>query len=119
MGSSYYQLFYHFVWTTYKRNQWIDERIEDILERLILEKLTATKSELLAFGCTKDHVHLLVKLHPSISVAMIGGEVKGYTSYVISNQIRIDLGFRWQRGYAAFSVSNWDLPKFLKYIKNQ
>jgi len=119
MGSSYHQLYYHFVWTTYKRNCWIDKEIEKNLEILIRDKVSSMKSELMAFGCTGDHVHLLVKLHPSVSLSRIVGEVKGYTSYVIANQIKSSVGFCWQGGYGAFSVSSWDLPRTIKYIHNQ
>ncbi len=49
--------------------------------------ISEKKSELLSFGCTSDHVHLLVRLHPAISVSEITGEVKGYSSCVIANQI--------------------------------
>jgi REP element-mobilizing transposase RayT len=73
----------------------------------------------MAFGCTSDHVHLLVKLHPAVSLSVIVGEIKGYTSYVIANQIRPELGFRWEGGYGAFSISSWDLPKIIKYLDNQ
>ncbi len=119
MGSSYLQLYFHIVWTTYKRYQWIDNEIEKFLDSMIRERLLTAKSELLAFGCTGDHVHLLFKLHPSASVSVIVGEVKGYTSFVIANQIRPELGFRWQGGYGAFSVSKRDLPGLIKYIINQ
>jgi REP element-mobilizing transposase RayT len=119
MGSSYLQLYFHFVWSTYKRVPWIDDEIELHLESLIRERIIIKKSELMAFGCTSDHVHLLVKLHPAVSLSVIVGEIKGYTSYVIANQIRPELGFRWEGGYGAFSISSWDLPKIIKYLDNQ
>ena len=118
-GSSYHQLFFHFVWTTYKRNCWIDEGIEKDIEILIRDKVSSMKSELMAFGCISVHVHLLVKLHPTVSLSEIVGEVKGYTSYVIANQINPGLGFRWQGGYGALSVSSWDLSRTKYYIHNQ
>ena len=98
MGSTYLQLYYHIVWSTYKRYPWINDRVEKALEKLIRDKIIAAKSELLAFGCTSDHVHLLVILHPSTNVSVIVGEIKGYSSYVIANHIIPDLGFRWQAG---------------------
>jgi len=119
MGSSFHQLYFHIVWTTYKRNQWIDERIEKDLRKLIRERITVAKSEILAIGCTSDHIHLLVKLHPYISVAVIVGEIKGYISYVIANLIMPEIGFRWQGGYGVFSVSRRDIPGLLKYVNNQ
>ena len=119
MGSSYHQLFYHFVWGTYKRHELIDEEIEKVIKRLIRDKIEEKKSELLSIGCTYDHVHLLVRLHPAVSVSEIIGEIKGYSSYVISNQIYPDSGFRWQGGFGAISVSTKELSRLIEYIENQ
>ena len=119
MGSSFTQLYYHFVWTTYKRSLMINDEIETYLERLIRDKIIEHNSELLAFGCTKDHVHLLVRLHPSQSVAGIIGVIKGYTSYVLANRFQPDLGFRWQGGYGAFTVPERDLMRLTKYLERQ
>jgi REP element-mobilizing transposase RayT len=62
---------------------------------------------------TTDHVHLLVRLHPSIAVARLMAEVKGFSSHAVTSR------FRWQRGYGAFSVSFDDLPAVESYIRNQ
>jgi len=119
MGSSYHQLFYHFVWGTYKRHEMIDEEIEKVIKRLIRDKIEEKKSELLSFGCTCDHVHLLVRLHPAVSVSEIIGEIKGYSSYVISNQIYPDSGFRWQGGFGAITISKKELSRLIEYVENQ
>ena len=119
MGSSYHQLFYHFVWGTYKRHEMIDAEIEKVIKRLIRDKIEEKKSELLSFGCTCDHVHLLVRLHPAVSVSEIIGEIKGYSSYVISNQIYPDSGFRWQGGFGAITISKKELSRLVQYVENQ
>jgi putative transposase len=119
MGSSYHQLYYHFVWGTYKRYEMINKEIEKDLKRLIYDKILEKKCELLSFGCTCDHVHLLVRLHPAVNVSEIIGEVKGYSSYVISNQIYPDSGFRWQGGFGAITVSKRELSRLIEYIENQ
>ncbi len=119
MGSTYHQLFYHFVWGTYKRHEMIDAKIEKDLKRLIRDKIIENKSELLCFGCTTDHVHLLVRLHPAVSVSGIIGEVKGYSSYVIANQIRLESGFRWQGGFGAPTIFGDDLPRLIQHIDSQ
>jgi REP element-mobilizing transposase RayT len=97
----------------------IDDLIEKDLKKLIKDKITEKKSELLCFGCTADHVHLLVRLHPAVSVSEIIGETKGYTSYVISNQIHPNFDFRWQGGFGALSLSRKEIPELRRYIENQ
>jgi len=119
VGSSYHQLYYQLVWSTYRRHELINGDMEHDLKRLIQDKLIEHKSELLSFGCTTDHVHLLVRLHPAVSVSEIIGEIKGYSSYVISNQIYPDSGFRWQGGFGALTVGEKDLPRLVQYIENQ
>ena len=119
MVSAYHQLYYHFIWGTYERQKMIDERIEKVLKKLIKDKVNEKKSELICFGCTDDHVHLLVRLHPAVSISEIIGEVKGYSSYVIANQIQLENDFRWQGGFGALSVSRNDIPRLIVYIENQ
>ena len=119
MGSTYHQLNYHFVWGTYKRHKLIDAKIEKDLKRLIYDKIIENKSEPLCFGCTTDHIHLLVRLHPAVSVSGIIGEVNGYSSYVIANRIHLESGFRWQGGFGALTISGDDLPRLIQYISNQ
>ena len=119
MGSTYHQLYYHFVWSTYKRLEMINGGVEIDLKRLIRDKIIENKSELLSFGCTSDHVHVLARLHPAVSVSAIIGEIKGYSSYVMANQIEPKSDFRWQGGYGALTVSKRDIPRLIQYIENQ
>ncbi len=119
MGPTYHQLYYHLIWSTFKRHELIDGEIEIDLERLFIDKIIENKSELICFGCTTDHIHLLVRLHPSVSISGIVGEVKGYSSYVISNHNHPNSGFRWQGGYGALTVSRWDISGLIRYIDNQ
>ena len=109
MGSTYHQLFYHLVWGTYKRIDLIDEYIEKDLKKLIEDKTIEYKSELLCFGWMPDHIHLLIRLHPAVSVSKIIGEIKGFSLFMIANCMYPESGFRWQRGFGAFTVSRKEL----------
>jgi len=119
MRSLYHQLYFHIVWGTYQKLAMIDETVEPILQKLIKDKIREKNSEMLSFGCTADHVHLLVRMIPSISVAELIGEIKGYSSFVISNKVQPEIGFRWQGGYGVLTFSQKDLPWLIKYVRNQ
>jgi REP element-mobilizing transposase RayT len=97
----------------------IDDDLDPVLRNLIRDKIHEHNCNLLAVGAMPDHIHLLVSLHPSVDIAKFVGEIKGYSSYVISNKVRPDSGFRWQTGYGAMSVSKSDLSRLIKYINNQ
>lgn len=119
MRSTYLRLYVHFVWSTWKRQEFIDKDLELILYRLINDKVIENKSRLLAFGCTSDHVHLLVKIHPTMSVSKIVKEIKGYSSFTIANKIRPGSYFRWQSGNGAMTISQSDITRLTNYINNQ
>jgi REP element-mobilizing transposase RayT len=119
MGSSYHQLYYHFIWGTYKRYQLISRNIEKDLSKLIKVKIIEKKSELICFGCTEDHVHLLLRLHPSVSVSEMIGEIKGYSSFILNNKLYPEDGFRWQGGFGALTVSKGEFSRLIPYIRNQ
>ena len=52
-----------------------------------------------------DHVHILMGLHPSVSIANLAMEVKKSTSRFINMNRLSRLKFDWQEGYGAFSYS--------------
>ncbi len=44
---------------------------------------------------------------------------KGVSSRFINKYLDIDDFFRWQVGYGAFTVSRWDLPIIVNYVRKQ
>ncbi len=75
--------------------------------------------KVLAVNGTRDHVHLLVSMPPSISVSDVVHRIKGASSRFVNDKIRPDYYFKWQVKYGAFSVSKRDLPRVIAYIKRQ
>lgn len=92
-------------------------------EKLIFELMYKQFS---AMGCRTriingmpDHVHCLFLLSPKVSVAEVMKQVKGSTSHFINEHHLINEKFEWQKGYAAFAVSESIVPKVHEYILNQ
>lgn len=69
-----------------------------------------------AIGGMDDHVHLLLRLPPVLTLAKAISVVKANSSRWMNDQRR---GFAWQGGYGAFSVSESNLRAVEKYIRNQ
>jgi REP element-mobilizing transposase RayT len=69
-----------------------------------------------AVGGTDDHIHLLIQLSPSLSLAEVVLAVKSNSSRWANGEGH---KFAWQQGYAAFSVSASSVPKVVRYIQNQ
>ncbi len=64
-----------------------------------------------------DHVHALVDFPTNMTIEYVARLLKGELSSWINNNI--ESKFNWAAGYAAFSVSESNLDKVVKYIMNQ
>lgn len=67
----------------------------------------------------EDHIHILTRLHPTISLAALVEDLKlAGQSFILDN--KLFPGFDgWQGGYSAFTYSNHELPHLISYIENQ
>ncbi len=61
----FYQLVYHFVWTTKNREPLISSSVEHLLLPYLAAKCRECRYELHAVNGTEDHLHVLVSLTPS------------------------------------------------------
>jgi len=69
MRAPYTQLYLHCIWATWDRMPLLTQDIERQVFAAISAKCQEMKCELVAIGGTQDHVHLLVRLHPTVAVA--------------------------------------------------
>jgi putative transposase len=73
----------------------------------------------LAVGGTADHVHLLLSIPRTISVAKAVQLLKSGSSKWIHENIPSARNFAWQEGYGAFSIGISQTAKTVQYIRNQ
>jgi putative transposase len=73
--------------------------------------------EVVAFNGVTDHVHLLVRIPTTVSVADLVKQVKGSSSHMLGKRLRVP--FKWQGGYGAFSLSTSHVPRIREYVLNQ
>jgi len=73
----------------------------------------------LSVGGTENHVHALVILSKSETVAHLIEEMKRNSSRWIKTLSPVYEKFSWQGGYAAFSVSQSQVDNVIRYINNQ
>ncbi len=106
----------HFVWATWDRQPLITPDIERDLWRYIGAVCADDKCEILAIGGMLDHVHLLVLLSNTVTLADLMKHVKGGSSAFVSDELRPGEWFKWQGSYGAFSVSRPQIDKVVQYI---
>jgi len=70
-------------------------------------------------GGVADHVHLLFQLGRTITVANVIGKIKTTSCLWIGQTHAAPSEFRWQAGYAVFSVSQSNVEAVRAYIRNQ
>jgi REP element-mobilizing transposase RayT len=112
-------LYVHLVWRTWDSLPLITPEIERRLYRNIQSEAQKMKCTVLALNGSADHVHLLVMLPTTLTVAELMQRVKGVSSHFVNNVLGSLEPFKWQGGYGAFSVSRWDVEKIKKYIQRQ
>lgn len=76
-------------------------------------------SPALVIGGVEDHVHALFSLSKNHALEKIVEEVKKGSSKWMKNEGPRIRNFYWQRGYAAFSVSQSKVEAVKRYIQNQ
>ncbi len=119
MPGAYCNLLYHFVYSTKERRPLIAPATKPRLREYIRGILKKDEGELLELDGVADHVHLLVRLHPACALANALRMIKANSSKWMNETARRGPRFAWQEGYAAFTVSQSQVPRLLTYIRGQ
>jgi len=112
-------LYLHLAWATWDRLPLITPDIERRLYRNIEGEARKMGCAVLALNGTSDHVHLIVSFPTTVTIANLVKQVKGVSSHFVNETLQPETQFKWQGGYGAFTVSRWDLPKIIHYVKRQ
>jgi len=74
---------------------------------------------ILACNGMKDHVHVVMSLHPQSIISVIVGSLKGGSAHFINDKMHVGGKIRWQTGYWVVSISETDLQRVIRYVHNQ
>jgi putative transposase len=115
MPSSLTNLLYHAVFSTKDRAPDLTPALREDLYPYVGGIVRGERGRLLEIGGTANHVHLLAAFPPTVSVSQMMHRVKGNSSHWAPGNAR----FGWQRGYAAFTVSESVAGAVRAYIEGQ
>ncbi len=73
---------------------------------------------LLEIGGVADHIHLLLRLRPDVTLADVVRTIKANSSKWIRAELR-QQDFGWQAGYSGFTVSESVVSRLKIYIQRQ
>lgn len=117
--STYTNLLYHLVFSTKERRPLIRPEFSERLHEYIGGTLRGLGGIALEINSVADHIHILTRLKPNVSVSDLLRDLKANSSKWVNEEILRIRKFGWQDGYAAFSVSESQVPRVRKYIQSQ
>jgi putative transposase len=114
--SSYAQNHVHLVFSTKGRLKTISKDMQSRLWRYIAAICKNNAMTTFAVGGMSDHVHILFRLPPMLSLVRAVTLIKSNSSKWMKETRK---SFAWQEGYGAFSVSSSNLSAVIRYIDRQ
>jgi REP element-mobilizing transposase RayT len=112
-------VFVHVTWGAWDRLPLLVGDAEARVYRAIGAECAALGVQLVALGGVEDHVHLLIRQPATIGLAELMKRIKGVSAHLATHEVSPGEFFKWQGGYAAFSVSPRHLRQVSDYIANQ
>jgi putative transposase len=109
----------HMLWGTHRRRPWLDPEWRPRLFARVSALADRHAARVVCAGGTRDHIHLYLDHPPSISLADLVHLIKAGTSRWIHASYPHRREFKWQSGYAAFSVTPQEDGAVQAYIREQ
>ena len=119
MAQSHSAMLAHLIFSTKNRDPVLRSDIRSELFRYFAGILKSESSTAHAIGGVEDHVHLLVTLPRTMTMASMVESLKTSSSKWLKTKADFLRTFAWQQGYAAFSVSRSQMYPVCKYIRSQ
>lgn len=117
MPHTYTNLLFHIVFSTKERHKFITDEKKERLYEYIGGTIRGLGGICLEIGGVSDHIHILTRLKPTMSVSKFVQDLKPS----VTNWARehIHLKFEWQHGFGAFSIGESQVGSVRKYIRDQ
>lgn len=114
-----WRTYYHIIWATKERQSLIVPQLEKSVYQYMVGKSDSMRCIVHAIGGTENHIHLIVSIPPTLSIADFVQKIKGSSSHYINQELTPHQNFKWQRGYGIFSLGGKQLEKAVNYVLNQ
>lgn len=117
--STFRQIYYQIVFSTKYRKPVLSIEHEDKLYKYIWGVVKNKNCKLYRINGMPDHIHLLIDLHPSVSLSSFVKDIKISSNIWIKQSGLFPDFEEWQIGYGAFTYSEKEKDVIFNYVKNQ
>ena len=119
-----HRLMYHVVWIPKYRKRVLRGKIKKQIIELIYEAVKINRWWVEEISIQKDHVHVMIQIHPDEKLSGVVKILKGGTSRMVRKEYPELEEFMWgnslwARGYFAETTGRVDMRKVKKYIQEQ
>jgi putative transposase len=120
-----FSLYAHLVFVTKYRRKVFNTQMLDLTQNIFNGICHDFEAELIEFEGEEDHVHLLVRYPPKVSLSMLVNHLKGKSSRFLRATFQQHISkyywrnVFWSRSYFVSSCGGAPLEVVKKYIQNQ
>ncbi len=116
-----HRLYYHAIWTTRERRSIIDAGLAAFLCRFLRAVAREERAHVLEIGMVQTHVHVLARVHPTMSLPRLLQRWKGGSAVIAGKERRSTEGneLRWAKGYSLYTLGARQLRGVREYLRGQ
>lgn len=117
-----FSLKYHLVWCPKYRRPVLQNEVANRLKELLYLKAAELRIIIHALEIMPDHVHLFCESDPTLAVAHIAAQFKGFSSRILREEfpyLKSRIPSLWSRSYYAGTVGHVSEATVKRYIDNQ
>jgi REP element-mobilizing transposase RayT len=119
MPQSLSNILTHLVFSTSHRDPKLNPEVREDLFPYFTGILRNIGCQTIQIGGVEDHVHILLNLSRTVTVADTVKALKGGTSGWIKDRWPRQKDFAWQAGYGIFSIGHSEVQSAVNYIATQ
>ena len=119
MAQTFSNLLFHVVFSTRYRKPYLDAELKPQILASLGGIVRELEGKALMINGAADHIHMLVALPPTISIAEALRVIKTNSSRWVHEKWSLRRSFAWQAGYAAFSISQSNVAQVIRYMVDQ
>ena len=119
MANTYTQLYAQIVFAPKGRMNLIHPAIKDTVLKYIVGIIKGLNQKPMIVNSMPDHIHLFIGFSPEVAISDLVRDIKSNSTNFINDKKLVKGKFYWQRGFGAFTYSKSQIPRVIKYIKEQ